>query len=350
MVEQRPIMQHYHPFLLTITCGGLSACTGQKRRLGLACGMAIRTRTLPEPPRRFPPVPGWARVRDVPRAPGDALFAAGAALSALHPIARDEHLLGQLWRQRLALTCTAALVQQGGRTEDEATLRDHWYLRQGNDDPGPSGHLLGAWRRLGTSKALVMRIWSVTMPELLGCRDDEALQEMLALARIQCLSDDNPVQAAATTAAMSLQLRPDCHPLALWLADAVLAHRLAWPAPVPLLAAHLTGAGLRQAARDRDDEAWLHACSLAYARAAAAAWDRYAELGHRADRLLAAAPKLRSKEADAMVATLLSEDAQPARGGQGMSDRSSRRLFERLLSLGAIRELTGRSSFRLYGL
>ena len=312
--------------------------------------MALRTRTLPDPPRRFPPVPGWARVRDVPRATGDALFAAGAALSALHPLARDEHLLGQLWRQRLALTCTAAIVQQGGRSEDEATLRDHWYLRQGLDDPGPSGHLLGAWRRLGTSKALVMRTWPESLPALLSCLDDEALQENIALARIQCLSDSNPVQAAAKAAAISLQLRPDCRPMALWLADAVLAHRLSWPAPVPLLAGHLTGAGLRQAARDRDDQAWLEACSVAYACAAAAAWDRYAELGHRADRLLAAAPKLRSKEADAMVATLLSEDAQPARGGPGLSDRSSRRLFERLVALGAVRELTGRPSFRLYGL
>lgn len=343
-------MQHYRALLLTITCGALRSFDSFKRRVGLVCGMAIRPRTLPDPPRRFPPVPGWARLRDVPRAPGDALFAAGAALSALHPIARDEHLLGQLWRQRLALTCTAALVQQGGRSEDEATLRDHWYLRQSSDDPGPSAHLLGAWRRLGTSKALVMRTWPETLPALLSCRDDEALQETLALARIQCLSDGNPIQAAATTAAMSLQLRPDCRQLSLWLADVVLAHRLAWPAPVPLLAAHLTSTGLRHAARDRDNEAWLDACSLAYACAAATAWDRYAELGHRADRLLAAAPKLRSKEADAMVATMLSEDAQPARGGQGLSDRSSRRLFERLVSLGAVRELTGRPSFRLYGL
>jgi hypothetical protein len=51
-----------------------------------------------------------------------------------------------------------------------------------------------------------------------------------------------------------------------------------------------------------------------------------------------------------MVATLLSEDAQPARGGQTASDRSSRRLFERLVSLGVVRELTGRPTFRLYGL
>jgi hypothetical protein len=313
--------------------------------------MALRTRMIPDPPRRFSPVPGWARLRDEPQGPGDALFAAGAALSALHPLARDEHLLGRLWRQRLALTCTAALVRQGGRTEDEATLRDHWYLRQGNDEPGPAGHLLGAWRRLGTSHALDTNIWPTTLPALLACRDDEALQETIAFAIHHCSGDDNPVYAAAAIAERGLRLRPDCQPLALWLADAVLAHRLAWPAPVPLLAAHLTGAGLRHAATNvGHDPSWIQDCSRAYARAAAGAWDRYAELGHRADRLLAAAPKLRSKEADTMVATLLSEDAQPARGGQATSDRSSRRLFERLVSLGAVRELTGRPSFRLYGL
>ena len=95
------------------------------------------------------------------------------------------------------------------------------------------------------------------------------------------------------------------------------------------------------------DVAWPTACALAYARAGSAASDLYAYLTRRAERLLAATPKLRGRETDRMVAILSMEDAQPAGVGQAASDRSTRRLFERLVALGAVRELTGRPTFRL---
>jgi hypothetical protein len=80
-----------------------------------------------------------------------------------------------------------------------------------------------------------------------------------------------------------MKLRPDCEPLALWLADAVLAHRLRWPTPVPLIAKEIRRADLRAAPRHLEgDGAWLMALSLAYARAAASASDLYAELARRA--------------------------------------------------------------------
>jgi hypothetical protein len=135
------------------------------------------------------------------------------------------------------------------------------------------------------------------------------------------------------------------------LADVVLAHRLKWPMAVPLIAGQVRRAELRAAAKPGGrDAAWPTACARAYAGAAAYATDLYADLARRAARLAAVAPQLRGKDADRMVAILLMEDAQAAARGKTTSDRSSRRLFERLVALGAARELTGRPTFRLYGL
>src|SRR5262245_30716996 len=138
--------------------------------------------------------------------------------------------------------------------------------------------------------------------------------------------------------------------LALWLADAVLAHRLKWPAPVPLIAGQIRRSDLRAAARPEGDGAWQTGWTLAYARAAAAAVDLYAELARRAHPLLTAVPTRRGRAAARRIEILLAEDAQAATAGASATDRSSRRLFERLVAIGAARELTGRPTFRLYGL
>lgn len=313
--------------------------------------MASRARIIPEPPPSFPPFPGWARPTTFGEPVEESDFLAGAALAALHPIARHEHSLSSLWRQRLALACAAALARHEGRTEDEGMLRDHWYHRREGDDPGPAGRLLKAWRALSERAALRPEDWELSLATLLAHRLDEALQDTIAFAADQLRGQGSPVGAAAAVAAASLRFRPDCRPLALWLADAVLAHRLKWPAPVPLLAAHLKRSDLRHAAAHVEgDNAWRGACNLAYARGAAASADLYGDLARRAEKLMKAAPQLRGKDADMMVAILLSEDAQPARTGKAASDRSSRRLFERLVALDGVRELTGRPTFRLYGL
>ncbi len=160
-----------------------------------------------------------------------------------------------------------------------------------------------------------------------------------------------PVLAAAEIIAASGRVLPDEGLVPLWLADAVLAHQLRWPAPVPLLAAHLSRGTLRKAPQHLEGETvFMSALCTAYATAAVTAIDLYNDLARRATHLLAVAPKLRGRDADLTVSILMSEDAQPAEQGKSASDRSSRRLFERLVSLGAVRELTGRPTFRLYGL
>lgn len=317
--------------------------------------MAARPRTLPDPPPIFPPVPDWARTAGARQTAGDADLFAGATLAGIHPIARSDHPLGQLWRQRLALISAEAVVRLQGRTEDAAALRDHLYLTRPGDDPGPAGRLLQAWRALARGPSLgpasLNAEWPVIFADLLSVTIDEPAQQAISTALTASVGTRNPIEAASAAAAASLQLRPDGRPLALWLADAVLARRLNWPVPVPLFAAHLKRDDLRLAAGPRaDPQRWRTACAFAYGRGAIVAFDLYADLARRATRLLALAPQLRSKDADAMVAILISEDAQPAQTGRTVSDRSSRRLFERLVALGGVRELTGRPTFRLYGL
>ncbi len=59
------------------------------------------------------------------------------------------------------------------------------------------------------------------------------------------------------------------------------------------------------------------------------------------------------KRASRVVELLLSEDcvaASRAAKCSGLTDRAARRLFDRLVELEAVREVSGRTAFRLYGL
>ena len=98
---------------------------------------------------------------------------------------------------------------------------------------------------------------------------------------------------------------------------------------------------------------WPESLARGYALAAADAHALAVDLSRRSERLLAAAPKLRAKGAARAIALVLEDDAiSPARAAEktGLSDRAARRLCDRLIELGAIRELSGRTTFRLYGL
>jgi hypothetical protein len=156
--------------------------------------------------------------------------------------------------------------------------------------------------------------------------------------------------------------RPDAPPaeaevLALWVFDMVIALRLRWPRPVPLIATKLLDPALRlpgAAGRPRPGgPAWPNAAAGAIALAAASALDLAADLFRRSNILIAVAPKLRSKPAQKIVDLLLAQDcvsaAEAARHAP-MTGRAARRLFDRLVLLGAAREFSGRPTFRLYGL
>ena len=321
--------------------------------------------TTPGPSTAAPAAfPAWARALEAPETEAEAAFLAAAALARLDAIVRDNPPWAGVFLRRLALSAAAASVLRAGRAEDEAALRDALHLTRPGADPGPAGRRLIAWRELAARSAGQWRSSIAIAAEVLGVAIDEALQEAVEAAEV-CAGGGRPAPFAAArvfdVARHALTPNAGRQPLggrggegellAAWLADAVLARRLKWPFALPLLAAALfSGAGGRAASGVADGAEG--AIVFAYARAAARACDLSAELGRRAQKLLEATPKLRAKGAPAALAALLVDDSLSASsriGGQ-ISERGTRRLFDRLVALGAIRELTGRATFRLYGL
>ncbi|MGA0541916.1 DUF1403 family protein [Neotabrizicola sp. VNH66] len=296
--------------------------------------------TFPNPPA----LPRWIRQAVGREDAETVMFSAGAALALLDPIARSEDPVGILWRKRLALSAAAAVSQQEGRREGEAQLRDALALRKPGDDPGPAGRMLLGWRALGEARALRSADWPARLPGFFDL-PHEPTSEILHDIGPRLVGRTPPLRFAAEAGREVLTPGPSYRGLALWLTDALLALALGWDRPVPLLAAHLPRAAFRL-----EGEAWLAACAAAWGRGAIAAFDLHVDLTRRATALRAANLRRPGKDTAAIFAALLTEDALAAQAGAEASDRAARRLFDRLTSLGLVRELTGRPTFRLYGL
>jgi hypothetical protein len=301
--------------------------------------------------------PAWARAVHAPETEAEAGFLAGAALARLDAVVRETPPWAGAWRQRLALAAAAASVRRAGRSEDEPALRDAHHLTRSGADPGPAGRRLLAWRALAAGPAGQWRSAIAGAAAALALPGDDALQAAIEAARA-CAAGARPAPFAAArtfelvTRAMAPGDRGGAGELlAGWLADAVLAQKLKWPFALPLLAAPLFSAAGRRADGNAVDGDATTRVLFGYAKGAAHACDLAAELGRGAQKLAEAAPKLRAKGAKAALQALLDQDSLAAATPlAGLSQRGTRRLFERLVALGAIRELTGRATFRLYGL
>jgi Protein of unknown function (DUF1403) len=306
-----------------------------------------------EPPR----APAWARPNGCFRdnSEADALFFAGAALSALDSVVRSDASWTGVWRRRLALKSAAAVAANLlNRREDEAALRDIVALARPGEALGPAGRIYSAFRVLADrgDPFRPERLAEVAADLQSPLDPQKAAELAAALRETGGRGRPAPVVAAAAAEAV-IALRVDAEPLGIWAADAALAASLNWPVRMPLLAGELferRGAG--EGRRPRPGEAgWGKLAALSYARAALAALDLAQDLTRRADRLTDAGPKLRAKGKGRAVQALLDDDAVSAAAPiPNLSDRARRRLFERLVTLGAARELTGRAVFRLYGL
>jgi len=268
----------------------------------------------------------------------DVAFLSGAALATLHLVVGHDDVPHALLRDRLALRAAEACVVKSGRPERAGDLRDAVHLLRPGDQPGPAGEIYLQWRRAAARpisvKALQRAVPQTTSEQIAVWLD---------------AGHGSPVNRVATLTETILVGYPREEVMALILADAVLAQSLGWTHVLPLLAAGLKSHDLRK--RGTDLQLAFHKALVSSIREALPI---ASDLTRRADHLQAVTPKLRAKGAVDAVALFLSTDAlSPAIAladpSVGMSDRAARRFCDRLVDLGVVRELTGRDSFRLYG-
>ena len=279
----------------------------------------------------LPRMPSWVTSART-EALEDVAFLSGAALNYLHGMLGHHAVPQALLRDRLALRAAEACVVFSGRPERAPELRDAVHLLRPGDLPGPAGETCLAWRR-AVERPLSTKALYRALPDLQA----ERIATWLDAAQ------GAPVSRAAMVLEAVLMEGRRAEVPALILADACLAQALGWDHVVPLLAAGLKRTDLRQRGQDL-----RLACHRAVTGSAVEATRLAVDLARRAALLKGVAPKLRAKGAGAAVEIFLTQDAV-APSALPLPDRAARRLCDRLVDLGAVRELTGRDTFRLYG-
>lgn len=304
---------------------------------------------LAEAPDSLARMPSWvtsARAETLE----DVAFSSGAALAMLDVVLRypGTILPSALLRDRLALDAAVACLKLEGRNETASDIRDAVCLARAGDALGPAGDMFVAWRKLSRVN-LAASGWKDRVRKVLPGAVAEAMPDFSSPA-------GTPVAQASQILSDMLRQFPREEAAASMLADLTLARAVGWDRPVPLLAAHLARRDILAIVDGEADvllrvhHAILAACDGVIRLAA--------DLDRRATKVQMIAPKLRAKGSDEALALFLSHDAVSSSGmlsptikgtSVAMTDRAARRLCDRLVELGVVRELTGRATFRLYG-
>ena len=295
-------------------------------------------------------LPGWI-ITGQSEAPEMAAFLCGGALAVLHPFVVDLHACGAgtLLRQRLALRAAEFCLSLEGRRDSASDIRDAVCLCRIGEPAGPAGDMFLLWSRVA-QLPLSHRNWSNRLVDLLPATLGPAVTGLLAGAVRR-----DPLGGAISILSQMLTQWPHAESAALICADVVLARGLGWSHPVPLLG----WAFPRKMVRAATDGVLLtNTVHQAIAHAATQTVRQVHDLENRIYQLRSVSPLLRAKAADAAIDLFLNRDSvfpgsmlSPVVLGtsQPMTDRAARRLCDRLVSLGVVRELSGRTSFRIYG-
>lgn len=295
--------------------------------------MTYQPATISDDLNTLPQLPGWVTSGRV-ETPEDVAFLSGAALGHLHLVQRHEDVPQTLLRTRLALRAAEACVTHQGRPERASELRDAVAFLQPGDSPGPAGEVYLSWRR-ALERPVAIKALHRALPDV----DAEQIATWLDAGQ------GAPIARAVAVLQAVIEERPRDHSASLLLADAALAQALGWSHILPLLAL-----GLKRADVGESGEELRLACHRAIAAVATEATREATDLARRVARLKEVAPKLRAKGSDEALALFLSRDAvAPTSLISLRSDRAARRFCDRLVELSAVRELTGRDTFRLYG-
>lgn len=318
--------------------------------------MTYQSAAIQGDPTTLPNLPGWVTSGRAETLETVA-FRSGAALTVLDQLLSDpaHGVPVKLLGNRLALKASTATSKVEGRLTREADIRDAYHLTPPGEARGPDGDLLAFWRQ-----AAGLRVtgpdWHVRLEEKVGPGFTADVGDWLEAGAARSRSHG---ALAGCVEALRLVLKADdrAERIAFLLTDIVLARALGWPSVLPISACRLTKTNLRDLiATCSGADLAIQTQLLASVEDAICA---SRDLSRRAAALKAITPKLRSKGSDAAVALFLSEDAVVPSGmlsptirgtNQKMTSRAARRLCDRLVELGAAHELTGRPTFRLYGI
>ncbi|MGZ2259665.1 DUF1403 family protein [Roseobacter sp. A03A-229] len=281
-------------------------------------------------------------------------FRSGAALTVLDQLISNARygVPVKLLANRLALMAATATSKLEGRLAREADIRDAYHLTPPRQARGPDGDLLVFWR----DGVRLCPIGTGEIAKVVGAEYASEVGEWLDAGQERARTH-GPLAGCVAVLRAVLDADDRAERIACLLSDIVLARALNWKQVLPVSAQGLTKAMLRDLTTEGQR------AELAIQTRILESIEETIRLARDFVRLAAAlrtvATKLRAKGSGAAVDLFLIEDAvapstslSPKIKGTNisMTSRAARRFCDRLVELRVARELTGRSTFRLYGI
>ncbi|QFT99810.1 hypothetical protein FIU85_21000 (plasmid) [Roseovarius sp. THAF8] len=315
--------------------------------------MTYQSTAISDDRTNLPNLPGWV-TSGRPETLETVAFRSGAALTVLDQLISDPRhgVPVKLLANRLALNAATATSKLEGRLAREADIRDAFHLTPAGEARGPDGDLLAFWRDAGRPRVG----GTGEIADLVGAEFTDDVGVWLDAGFERARTHGSLVGCLSVLRAV-LDADDQAERVAFLLADVVLAHALNWKTVLPVSARRVTKAALRNLAANEQGAELVIQVRILESIEDTIRLAR--DLARRAEVLSSVAPKLRAKGSDAAVDLFLTEDAvapasmlSPRIRGTSipMTDRAARRFCDRLVELGVARELTGRPTFRLYGI